>query len=40
LELTDTELAFTKAKLDKVQSEYTIRLIEIQCKKAMGILRL
>lgn len=40
LELTDAELALTKAKLDKLQSIYSIRLIELQLKKAMGTLQL
>jgi outer membrane protein len=40
LELTDAELALTKAKLDHLQAVYSIRLIELQIKKAMGILQL
>ncbi len=40
LELTDAELALTKAKLDQLQAVFSIRLIELQLKKAMGILQL
>ena len=40
LELTDSELALTKAKLDNLQSVFSIRLIELQFKKAIGILKL
>lgn len=40
LELTDAELALTKAKLDQLQAVFSIRLIELQFKKAMGILQL
>jgi outer membrane protein TolC len=40
LELTDAELALTKAKLDNLQSIYLIKLSEVQLQKAMGILRL
>jgi outer membrane protein len=40
LELTDAELALTKAKLDSLQTVYSVRLIEAEMKKAMGILHL
>ncbi len=40
LELTDAELALTKAKLDQLQAAFSIRLIELQLKRAMGILQL
>lgn len=40
LELTDAELALTKAKLDNLHSIYTIRLAETELKKALGILNL
>jgi outer membrane protein len=40
LELTDAELALTRSKMDFVQSIYSIRLSELQLKKAMGILKL
>ncbi len=40
LELTDAELGLTKAKLDQLQAIFSIRLIELQLKKAMGILKL
>jgi len=40
LELTDAELALTKTKLDQLQAVYSIRLIELQMRKAMGILQL
>lgn len=40
LELTDAELALTKAKLEQLQSIFSIRLIEVQMNKAMGLLSL
>ena len=40
LELTDAELALTKAKLDHLQATFSIRLIDLQVKRAMGILQL
>lgn len=40
LELTDAELALTNAKLQALQSVFSIRLIEIQINKAMGLLSL
>lgn len=40
LELTDAELGLTKARLDHLQAVYSIRLIELQLKKAMGVLQL
>ena len=40
LELTDAELALTKARLSNLQAVYTIRLLEFQSKKVMGVLLL
>lgn len=40
LELTDAELALTRAKLEHLQAIFSIRLIELQWKKATGNLRL
>ncbi len=40
LELADAELAFTKAKLDRLQAVFNIRLVDLQIKKAMGLLEL
>lgn len=40
LELTDAELALTKAKLDNLLAIYSIKLSEVQLQKAMGILHL
>lgn len=40
LELTDAELALTKARLDYLQAIYSINLVELQLKRAMGILQL
>ncbi|MGB4845334.1 MAG: TolC family protein [Ferruginibacter sp.] len=40
LELNDAELALTKAKLNNLQAVYTIKIFELQLKKAMGILQL
>lgn len=40
LELTDAELALTKAKLAQLEAVYSIKLAELQLKKAMGELRL
>ncbi len=38
LELTDAELALTKARLGNLQAVYAIRLAELQLMKAMGLL--
>lgn len=40
LELSDAELALTKARLNRVQAIYQIRLTELQLKKATGTLAL
>ncbi|MBC6492797.1 TolC family protein [Flavihumibacter stibioxidans] len=40
LELSDAELALTKARLNRVQAIYQIRLTELQMKKATGTLAL
>lgn len=40
LELTDAELSLTNAKLVNLQSIYTIRLVETDLEKALGILDL
>ena len=40
LELTDAELALTKARLDQLHSIYNIRMVETELKKALGILNL
>jgi outer membrane protein len=40
LELSDAELALTRAKLNKLQSVYNIKLLELQMKKTMGVLQL
>lgn len=40
LELSDAELALTKAKLNNLQSVYNIKILELQFKKAMGVLQL
>lgn len=40
LELTDAELALTRARLDQLQAVYSIRLIELSWKKATGSLRI
>lgn len=40
LELTDAELALTKTKMEELQTIYTIRLLEIELKKATGMLQL
>lgn len=40
LELTDAELALTKAKLDHLLAVYSIRLIGLQIQKATGTLQL
>lgn len=40
LELSDAELALTKAKLNNLQLVYSIKILVLQLKKAMGILQL
>lgn len=40
LELSDAELVLTKAKLNNLQSIYSIKILELQLKKAMGVLQL
>ena len=40
LELNDSELALTKAKLNNLQAVYNIKIFELQLKKTMGILQL
>lgn len=40
LELTDAELALTRARLEHLQAVYSINLVELQWKKALGILTL
>ncbi|MDF2191345.1 TolC family protein [Paraflavitalea sp. CAU 1676] len=40
LELTDAELALTKARLNDLQAAYSVSLISLQLKNAMGILQL
>jgi outer membrane protein TolC len=40
LELTDAELALTRSRMEYIQSVYAINLVELQLKKAMGLLTL
>lgn len=40
LELSDAELALTKAKLKNLESVYNIKILELQLKKSMGLLLL
>lgn len=40
LELADAELALTQAKINDLESIYTIRVLELQLEKALGVLSL